>query len=145
MRATLATNSGATLRRLHFALIGGLTAVMAVFASLFLLGTAPFLRSEGGAPLIAIVLAVVALAPILLGLFWGRGQIPLRLNDLSVEVYWCTPDTGGRALLLWVLWEGGAMIGTVGTLLTGSFLPASVAMLGLALLVTHGPGYLERR
>ena len=134
----------ATLRRLHFALIGGLTAVMAVFGSLFLLGAAPFLRSEE-APLIAIVLAVVALGPMLLGLFWARGQIPLRLNDVSVEVYWCTPDSGGRALLLWVLWEGGAMIGTVGTLLTGSLLPASVAMLGLALLVTHGPGYLESR
>jgi hypothetical protein len=134
----------ATVHHLYFALTGGLLAVMAVFASLFPLGTAPLLRAQG-TPLIGIITAVAAVSPLLLGWLWARPQVPLRHKDTPVDHYWRAPGPGSGALLLWVLWEGGAMIGTLGTGLTGSPLTASAALLGLALLVTHGPGYLETR
>ena len=51
----------------------------------------------------------------------------------------------GKALLLWVFWEGAGMIGAVGTLLTGSYYPATVGVVALALYLINGPGYLEDR
>ena len=33
--------------------------------------------------------------------------------------------------------------GAVGTLMTGSYFTAAAALAGLALLLTHSPGYLE--
>jgi hypothetical protein len=133
-----------TVRRLYFALLGGLVTIMAVFASLFLLGTAPLIRESPG-PVIAMVFATVTLGISLFGWLWARPQLPHRRRQDAVEDYWRAPEAGGRALLLWVLWEGGTIISTVGTLLTGSYLTATTALLALALLVTHGPGYIESR
>jgi hypothetical protein len=133
-----------TVRRLYFALLGGLVTIMAVFSSLFLLGTAPLIRTEP-APLLALVFATVTMGISLFGWLWARPRLVPRRRQDGVEDYWRLPEAGGRALLLWVLWEGSAMISTVGTLLTGSYLTGTAALLALALMVTHGPGYIEER
>lgn len=132
----------ASSRSLHLALVGALLAIIAVFGSLFWLGTAPLLR-DGSQTIIGLSLAVVAIGPILLGWFWARPQIPLRPQDVTVDSYWLDPEPGRRAMLVWVLWEGSATICAVGTLLSGSLVTALIGLVALALLLTHGPGYLE--
>ncbi len=128
----------------HLSLVGGLAMIVAAFGTLFWLETAPLLRSDG-AELIAYALSAMALGPILLGWAWARPRIPARAAETPVETYWRDPANGGRSLLLWTLWDGGAITGAVGTLLTGSFIPAAAGLVGFALLITHGPGYLESR
>jgi hypothetical protein len=132
------------LQRLYLALLSGVLIVTAIFAGLFFLGTAPLLP-PAQAPVIAIAMAAFAVAPMLFGGLWARPQIPLRRRGTSVEDYWRDPVVGGRALLLWVLWEGSAIIGAVGTLLTGSLVTGVAGVLALGLLITHSPRYLEGR
>jgi len=132
------------IRALYWALVAGLTGVMAVFAGLFWLKTAPMLPSDSP-PVIAWVMGAVGIASILFGWVWARPNVPLRASGAAPASLWQDPNAGGRAVLLWVLWEGGAMIGNVGTLLTGSYFTAGVALAGLALLLTHSPGFLESR
>lgn len=136
--------SRTTVRRLYFALLGGLISIMAVFASLSLMGLAPPLAKDPD-PIIAIVLAAMALGMSLFGWFWARPRLLPRRRQDGVEDYWRAPEAGGRALLLWVIWESGTIISSLGTLLTASYLTAGTALLALALLVTHGPGYIEGR
>lgn len=137
------TNRG-RVQILHLALIAGVCAVWLAFGALFSLGSAPFLP-HGSPPVIAASLAAGALVPILLGWFWARPRIPYRRGSVSVEAFWQDAEAGMRALLAWVLWEGGAMIGAVGTVLTGSLVTAASGLVGLALLLLHGPHYLESR
>ena len=132
------------VRSLYFALVGGLLAVSTAFISIYWLGSAPLLPVESRS-VIALVMCVVPLSPILLGWIWARPQVPPRNEGISEEQFWQDPVPGGKALLVWVLFEGSAIIGAVGTLLTGSVLPAGAALLGLASLLTNGPGYFESR
>jgi hypothetical protein len=132
------------VRALYFALVGGLCAVFTTFASIFWLGSAPLLRTEGTF-VIALAMSIVPLGPILLGWIWARPQVPFRDEARSLEQFWQDPVPGGRALMVWVLFEGSAIMGAVGTLLTGSVLTAGIALLGLASLLTNGPGYFESR
>jgi hypothetical protein len=133
-----------TVQRLFLALVGSLVVTVTLFAALFWLGSAPLLRT-GTAGAIASVLAAVAGGTTLLGWLWARPLVPLRDQEAPVENFWRDDGMGVRALLLWVLWEGSAMIGAVGTLLTGSLLTAAVGVVAVASLVTHGPGDLENR
>jgi len=129
---------------LHLALIAGVCAVWLVFGALLWLGSAPFLP-HGSPPVIAASLAAGALVPILLGWFWARPRIPLRGASVLVEAFWQNAEAETRALITWVLWEGGAMVGAVGAMLTGSLLTATSGLSGLVLLLLHGPAYLESR
>lgn len=129
---------------LHLALCGGLVTVAIVFGALLFQGNAPFLRDEQNA-ILSWVMATAALAPMMLGLVWARPRVPIRPPALDIDAYWRSTEAGPRALLTWTLWEGSAMIGAVGTLLTGSLVTGSVAAIGLALLLLHGPGYYESR
>jgi hypothetical protein len=129
---------------LHLALSGGFVTVTVVFGALLYLGNAPFLRGEQN-QFLPSVIAIVGLAPMLLGLVWARPRVPIRPSALETEAYWRDTDAGPGALLTWVLWEGSGMIGAVGTLLTGSLATGVVAAIGLALLLLHGPGYYESR
>jgi len=129
---------------LHLALVAGLFASFLAFAVLLWMGTAPLLPADG-AEGIAFALAALALGPITIGLIWARPRVPARRPDQPVEAFWQGPATGSRALLLWALWEGAALLGAVGTVLTGSLIPAATALVALALLLTHGPGHLEGR
>lgn len=129
---------------LHRALCAGFVIVAALFGYLLHWGPGALLPDAGG-PFIPVVIALAGLPPALLGLLWARPRVPIRPPSLGVEDYWRSGDAGARALLTWTLWEGSGMIGAVGTLLTGSLAPASLAALGLALLLVHGPGYYESR
>ena len=138
--------TASSVRRLYWTLVAGLVAIMAAFASLFWLGTAPMLRGDpAGVAVIAPAMAIAAFASLAVGWFWARPNVPLRPASKASAAYWDDPNAGGRAVLLWVLWEGGSIIATVGSVLTGSFLPEAVAATGLALLLTHGPSFLENR
>ena len=130
---------------LYLALLGGLLSVSLVFGFLFLLGTAPLLPPGDDTVLIATVLAVVGMAPLLGGFFWARPRVPVKPTEQGVDAYWQDQATFQRALMMWVLWEGAGMIGAVGTVLTGSYYPATVTVVALALYLTNGPGYLEER
>lgn len=134
-----------SIRILYLALLGGLLSVCVVFSVLFLLGTAPLLPPGDQATLIATVMAVVGMGPVLAAYFWARPRVPVKPTEQDVEAYWRDQATVGKALILWVLWEGAGMIGAVGTLLTGSYYPATVTVAALALYLTNGPGYLEER
>jgi hypothetical protein len=134
----------ARIRTLFLALVSSLCATALVFGALFWLSVAPLLRQEDSRA-IAASLSVLGLGPIVMGWFWARPRIPYRDAAVSVETFWQGSEPTLRALLAWGLWEGGAIIGVIGALLTGDLLPAGTGLLGLALLVTHGPGYLESR
>lgn len=138
--------TASSVRVLYWALVGGLATIIAVFASLFWLGSAPLLAANPNADtLIAPAAAAVAAFPIALGWLWGRPNLPLRHPSQPPGAYWEDPTAGARALLLWVLWEGGTIIASVGSLLTGSVLTEAVGATGLALLLTHSPSFLEGR
>lgn len=145
MGTTAQQPTRSTIRILYFALLGGLLSTCVIFGVLFLLGTAPLLPPGDDTTLIATVMAVVAMGPVLGGFFWARGNVPVKPTEQGVDVYWQDQATFSKALIMWVLWEGGGMIGAVGTLLTGSYYPATVTVAALALYVTNGPGYLEER
>jgi len=132
------------VRALYFALLGGLAAIGAVFGSLFSLGTAPLFRGTSTS-IIAVALGALAVGPLLLGWFWARPKVPRRRRGTSAEEFWRDPEAAGRALLLWVLFEGATITGAVGTLLTGSLVTLGIGLLGITLLVTNGPGLLEER
>ena len=134
-----------TVRTLYLVLLAGLLMVSAVFGVLFFLGTAPLLPADAQTTLIATVMAVVGMGPVLAGFFWARPNVPLKPANQSVDDYWRDQAVVGKALLLWVFWEGAGMIGAVGTLLTGSYYPATVGVVALALYLINGPGYLEDR
>jgi hypothetical protein len=136
---------GARVRVLYWALVAGLTGVIAVFGLLFWLKTAPLLAVGERPPIIAWVMAAVGASCILFGFLWARPLVPLRRSGTTPGDFWKDPVAGARAVLLWVMWEGGAMIGAVGTLMTGSYFTAAAALAGLALLLTHSPGYLASR
>jgi len=134
----------AQIRRLYWALVGGLLGIMTVFASLFWFKTAPMLPREG-ASLIAGAIGTAALLSLGFGWVWARPQIPQSVRGASPADLWLDPNAGARAVLLWVLWEGGTIMATVGTLLTGSLFTGAIAGAGFALLVTRSPGYFESR
>ncbi len=105
------------------------------------------LREDGGAngTVIAVLLSVVALNSLGMGWFWARPKLVGPVTGASPENYWDNPVARAQALLMWVLWEGGAIIGLVGWVLTGSIYPVAVAAFGLVLLLLHSPGAIEGR
>ncbi len=131
------------MRILHLALVAGLFAIGAAFGMLFWIGTAPLLPADS-AETIAYAIAALALGPIVIGLVWARPRVPARRPDQPAEEFWEDPNAGSRALILWAIWEGSAILGAGGTLLTGSLVPAAAGLMALALLITHGPGHLDQ-
>jgi hypothetical protein len=131
------------MRILHLALVAGLLAIGAAFGTLLWLGTAP-LFPAGGADTLAYAIAALALGPIVIGVAWARPRVPARRPDQPAEEFWEDPTTRSRVMLLWAIWDGGAILGATGTLLTGSLVPAAAGLMALALLITHGPGHLDR-
>jgi hypothetical protein len=118
--------------------------MMAVFSVVIWREHGPLLPGETR-QLIAGVLGGVGALCLLAGVVWARPRVPMRASGQSPDALWRDPSAGGKALVLWVLFEGGASIGTVGTLMTGSYFTAAVALAGLALLLTHTPGFFESR
>lgn len=132
------------IRLLYWTLIAGSVTMMIVFGAVIGIQQGPLLPAETR-QLIAGVLAGVGALCVLAGVLWARPRVPVRPRGQAPEALWRDPSAGGKALILWVLFEVGTSIGTVGTLMTGSYFTGAVALAGLALLLTHTPGYFESR
>jgi hypothetical protein len=131
------------VRLLHFALIGGLSVISLIFLMLvFVLRTAPSLAPGTETTIIAGVLTAVGLTSLTVSLFVMKPRVPHRTAAQTVEAYWEGAARPG-ALLVWIMAEGGGIIGAVGFLMTSSFFPALVTLGALGILLTHGPGYFE--
>jgi hypothetical protein len=131
------------VRLLHLALIGGLSMISLIFlVVVFVLRTAPGLEPGTETTIIAGVLTAAGLTSLTVGLFVMKPRVPRRTADQTVEAYWGGPARPG-ALLVWVMAEGGGMIGAVGFLVTRSYFPALVTLGALGVLLTNGPGYFE--
>lgn len=135
---------GSRIRLFYWTLVAGSLTMMAVFSVVIWLEHGLLLPGETR-QLIAWVLAGVGATGLLAGVVWARPLVPMRPRGQSPEALWRDPSAGGRALVLWVLFEVGTSIGAVGTMMTGSYFTGAVALAGLALLLTHTPGYFESR
>ena len=129
---------------LYLALLAGLLSVAGVFGLLFFLGNAPMAPELRTTP-VPWVVALLGGTSVVMGWAWARPQVPLRPASQTTEGYWQEPVNLGKALLLWVLWEGSGIIGAVGTLVTGSLVTGALTAVALALLLTHSPDFLEGR
>lgn len=132
------------IRLLYWTLVAGSVTMMIVFGAVIGIQHGPLLPEETR-QLIAGVLAAVGALCVLAGFLWAKPRVPMRSRGQSPETLWRDPSAGGKALVLWVLFEVGTSIGTVGTLMTGSYFTGAVALAGLALLLTHTPGFFESR
>jgi hypothetical protein len=138
--------TASSVRTLYWSLVGGLLAIMGVFAFLFSRHLAPTMAADPSATtVIGPVMAALAFGSLASGWLWARPKLLRPAPGATPDAYWGDPNAGARAMLLWVLWEGGSIVATVGSLLTGSVFVEGVAALGLGLLLTHSPGFIESR
>ena len=119
------------VRKLYLILFAGLTVIGGVMLVLTLKLTGPRLAPGNTTDIIGYVIAALAFAPFLMGVYWARGQVPARVPGESADEYW-KPESRGRALMLWVLCEGSGILGAVGYHLTGGAAP--LALFGLCWL-----------
>lgn len=127
---------------LHRALAAGLTVVLAVFSFLIYQRGGPLLGPDAPRDLIGLVLGGAGLVPLALGFLVFRPRVPARRPGQDTQAYWSQPEVTGAALLVWVLFEGGGMMGAVGYLLSAHLAAGFTAAAGLAALVLNGPGAL---
>jgi hypothetical protein len=127
---------------MHGVLTLGVAAVGAVFVGLDKLAHMPPVLAD--AALIGNIMAGVAILEIALAGIVLRPRIPARPRITSVDEFWADVNVRGPALLVWVLCEGGGIVGAVGYRL--SAMPADLAAIAVALiaLVWLGPGTLEQ-
>jgi hypothetical protein len=122
----------ATVPLLHRFLGIGLVMLAGTFLVLAYLGIAPLLPPTDGRPVIAYALAAAGVLPVALALLVFKPRVPERRGGQPVEDYWSTPDVAAKALLVWFLMEGGAMLATIGFLLTGE--PVSAIVMGVTVV-----------
>lgn len=130
---------------LHRALVGGLTVIVAIFSFLIYQRGGALLAAEPSQDLIGLVIGGAGLVPLALGFLVFRPRVPARRPGETAEAYWSQPEASGRALLVWVLFEGSGTIGATGYLLSGHLAAGFTAAAGLAALVLSGPGFLGGR
>ena len=124
-------------RQLHMVLTGGLTVVLVAMALIvFFWGSR--LGSGSFSTMFGYGLAGIGCLPIVMALILFRPKIPRRERDQSLESFW--PEALPRALVTWVLIEGGGIIASVGFVNSGTFAPAVVAILAILVLVWLRPG-----
>lgn len=130
---------------LHRALLGGLVVMVFVFAVLLYTRIAPLSPDLATAPIVVWTLAAAPLVPMLLGWMLMRIKVPGRPSSLPVERYWAEMDAGRPAVVAWVLWEGAALLGFVGLLISGALPPAITGLIAFVLLLLHSPSHVEER
>lgn len=133
----------AQVRLLYLLLAGGVAMALVACAVLVALGLVPLLPGDVPRSVI-LVMAGAALSAYLLGWSWARPRIVARQPGQSESDFWLASEAGRAAVVLWSVWEGGAMLATIGTALTGSGVLGVTALFGLGLLMVHGPVQLER-
>ena len=86
---------------------------------------------------IAVVLVVVAF-------LFLKPRVPERKPGQTVDAYWSTPEVAAKAMLVWFLLEGGAIMGVLGYFLTGDVVAAGAAMFGVAAFWLCGPNVFAK-
>jgi len=129
------------MRILHTILAVGVALVIAVFILLLRL-VGPYVPAGSARPIVAYVSSAFGGAAILSALLAFRPLARGRLRAAPAEHPW-TNATRGPAILVWLVAESGAIVSSLGLLLTGSMLPAAVAALGFVTLLWCSPGRLS--
>ena len=86
---------------------------------------------------IAVVLVVVAFLVL-------KPRVPERKPGQTVDAYWSTPEVAAKAMLVWFLLEGGAIMGVLGYFLTGEVVAAGAALFAVAAFWLCGPNVFAR-
>lgn len=128
------------IRVMHAALTFGLT-LIAVVLALLVSRQGPVLRPAPpglavGAAALAITLMVVA-AMIL------RRRVPPRGPEQSTDQFWDDMTVRTGAVAVWAVTEAGGMLAVMGSLLTGSPLPALAVVFAIFSLVWQRPATFE--
>jgi hypothetical protein len=139
------------MRILHTILGVGVALVIAVFILLLrLVGPrsghrrriGPYVPAGSARPIVAYVSSALGAVAVLSALLVFRPLARGRLRAAPAEHPW-TNATRGPAILVWLVAESGAIVSSLGLLLTGSMLPAAVAALGFVTLLWCSPGRLS--
>ena len=127
------------VRILHAALAIGLSVVGGTFVFV-LRGLGPSLTNT---PVIGYATAGLGLANLAVVVGFFRPRIPQRRTDQAPDDYWATNEARAAAIVIWAMVEGAGLIALVGYFLTGSVVPAAVAVLAVVTLILLRPARLE--
>ena len=86
---------------------------------------------------ITVVMALVAFLVL-------KPRVPERKPGQTVDAYWSTPEVAAKAMLVWFLLEGGAIMGVLGYFLTGEVVAAGAALFGVAAFWLCGPNVFAK-
>ena len=136
-----ATQMGArpamTARLIHGSLL--VSVILFALTDLFILkGSA----ANIDVPILPYVLAGISLASYAGSFLLLRRMIPLKNTDESSDLFWTRALT--PALIAWAPLEGGALLGVVSHMVTGSQYGLGAAALGVLGLLALLPGRLEK-
>ncbi len=132
------TRPSTTARLIHAALALGV--VLFALVVFFVVRPANVEAAEMP-PVVAGVLLALSLAACALALVMRR-RVPRRSTDESADLFWTR--AAAPALLAWAPLEGGALLGVVAYMLTGTSAALGVAGIALAGLIAFNPARLER-
>jgi Na+/H+-dicarboxylate symporter len=127
------------IRIIHAALVIGSVLVGITFFLVVRLNGASFANT----PVLGYVTAGLGLANVALALAIFRPKIPRRSLDQAADDYWAGNDTRDPSIIVWAMIEGAGLVSWVGYFMTGSLVPAAVAVLSIITLITLRPGRLE--
>ena len=102
------------------------------------------LRASPSQSLVGYAIGVAVVTSVLLVGTFQRRKLPRRLVGQSSDEFW-TEDTLGRVVVLWIVYEGDAIIASVGYVLTAHWAPAIGGLIAVLGLLTSAPRYLAIR
>jgi hypothetical protein len=133
-----APEQATTVRIIHVALVLG---VVAFTVGLYL-GAGPALANVSIPRPAIVALVGASFAATAVAAFALRRRVPPRSTDQSANMYWSTVGPG--ALVMWAVFEAGALTGVIAWLLGGGVAALAAATLAFLALVALHPGRLER-
>jgi hypothetical protein len=124
---------------LHRFLGIGLVLLLGAVIGLTLVGLVPRLPPDEVTPVMAYGFPGIAAVLATVGFFVLKPRVPERTPGQSVDAYWSDQVVTAKALRVWFLIEGGAMLAIVGYFLTGGPVTALTAGLTVAAFWLCGP------
>ncbi len=125
------TTTSASVTQLYRTLGIGLLFVSGASLALGYLGIGPLLLDDTVPSPIAYAPSAVAVALVAVSVFILTPRVPPRSSVMSANEFWSNPEMGGKAVVIWLLVEGGGMLAAVGYQLTRQ--PASALVIGLSI------------
>jgi hypothetical protein len=132
------TDAPRPVRQLHPFLVAGVVLVLGFALYFVFFWRGPLLSAGSGTFSVGNVAALAGVFTGTTGLVL-KSRAPRRLPRQSVEDYWASPEVASKVSMVWFLLEGGAIVSTVGFLLSGEPAPLAVAAAGWLLLILSGP------